>query len=62
MYTVTYPALKTILCWYLGTGSREPSVNSFLVPSKIAFYYLLRMPKIIEIGRIFHSEKRKSKT
>ena len=50
MYTVTYPALKTILCRYLGTGSREPSVNSFLVPSKIAFYYLLRMPKIIEIG------------
>ena len=25
-------------------------------------YYLLRMPKILEIGWIFHSEKRKSKT
>ena len=47
------------ICRYLKGFYTYKKINNIFLKFH---YYLLRMPKIIEIGWIFHSEKRESKT
>ena len=47
------------ICLYLKGSYTYKKINNI---SLKFHYYLLRIPKIVEIGWIFHSKKRKSKT
>ena len=47
------------ICRYLKGSYTYKKINNIFLKFH---YYLLRMPNIIEIGWIFYSEKRKSKT
>ena len=47
------------ICRYLKGFYTYKKINNIFLKFH---YYLLRTPKIIEIGYIFHSEKRKSET
>ena len=47
------------ICRYLKSFYTYKKINNIFLKFH---YYLLRMQKIVEIGWIFHSEKRESKT
>ena len=47
------------ICRYLKSFYTYTKINNIFLKFD---YYLLRMQKIVEIGWIFHSEKRESKT
>ena len=47
------------ICRYLKSFYTYKKINNIFLKFH---YYLFSMPKIIEIGWIFHSEKRESKT
>ena len=47
------------ICRYLKSFYTYKKINNIFLKFH---YYLLRMQKILEIGRIFHAEKRESKT
>ena len=47
------------ICRYLKSFYTYKKINNIFLKFH---HYLLRMQKIVEIGRIFHSEKRESKT